>query len=596
MGAAVELELQDSEEQEEDAVVAASLAFWEQREIGELQPHSDYQHRPVEWCRDKLGIPENTLRWSLNPGYCNDAACSDPKRCGLHHWDGTPDPLAAALEALAAGKCVVMESGTGTGKTFTLAVGQFWFQACWKNSLVRSHAPAQHQLEDHMWKEIADLWPRFKRHFPLAERSFLRVRMQADSDKWGAKGVVAGVKAAENETGSATKAQGAHAEHMLSIVEETPGMPPPIMTAIRQTSVSSHNLIWAVGNPDHQFDELHKLVKLPRFVHIRVSALDHPNVVCDDENIIPGAVTRMRVEEAKLTDGEGSPMYDSRVRGISPKQSAESLIQYDWLEEAAKRWEARDKTEVEKMRGAKGVDVAQSKNGDKASIATMRGEYLVDLWADRCRNATQLGRDVIAQCRASAIPFSSVGVDGVGIGAATVNAIAEIDPTVNNLVGGPVKSAQRGDEANEWCPDGNLFVSLRDQMWWTLREDIRLGRWHGPRHEALWKQLVLVKFKRDSGKVRVESKEDIKKRTGGHSPDEADAVVYANWVRPREVRVETPVVPIDPNRDEGAQESEWHQKQRILMGNKAIKDEGYEVNEMQYGAPDETGAFSQFPM
>jgi hypothetical protein len=534
---------------------------------GDVRPHAEYQHDPVGWCRDKLGIPEYSLRWSLLTEYRN------------HKWDGTPDPLANALEALAAGNHVVMESGTGTGKTFTLALGQFWFQACFENSLVRSHAPAKHQLEDHMWKEIADIFPRFQRHFPNAERSYLRIRMRRESDKWGAKGVVAGVKATENETGSATKAQGAHAEHMLSIIEETPGMPPPIITAIRQTSVSSHNLIWAVGNPDHQFDELHKLVGQPRFVHIRVSAEDHPNVVCRNESLIPGAVTETRVNEAREVEGEHSERYKSRVRGISPKQSAEALIRYEWLEAAAAEYEKRNILEVERLRGAKGVDVAQSVNGDKAAIATMRGPYLTNLRAFQCPNATKLGEDVHAECVAEGISLECVAVDGVGVGAATLNYLSDKDPRVFNYAGGPVKGSQRGDEKSEWLPDSNQFVSRRDQGWWAFREDVRQGRWFGPRHETLWRQLCLPKYKPERGGIRVESKDDIKKRTGGASPDEADAVVMANFVRAREVVIEKPIIPIDPTRDEGAQVPEWAQTHNP---------------EMQYASPDESGAFSQF--
>lgn len=533
---------------------------------GDVVPHVEYRADPVGWARDKLGIPENTLRWSRNPGY------------EFHKWDGTPDPLASALEALARGQCVVMESGTGTGKTFTLAVGQFWFQACWQNALVRSHAPKQDQLTDHMWKEIADMWPRFQRHFRKAKLDFLRIRMDG-TDKWGARGVVAGVRAEENESGSATKAQGAHAEHMLSIVEETPGMPPPIMTAIRQTSVSPHNLIWAVGNPDHQFDELHKLVGLPRFVHIRVSALDHPNVVCNNPDIIPGAVSALRIDEAKIDPGEGTLMYDSRVRGISPAQSADAIIKLEWLEEAAKRYEARDKSAVELLVGAKGVDVAKSRNGDKAAVATFRGEYLTNLRAFQCSSTTGLGRDVVAECRLEGIAIQNVGVDTVGLGAGTQEAIAEVDPSVVSLAGGPIKGAQRGDKDNEWTPDSNRFLSLRCQMWWQLAEDLRKGKVHMPRHAALWRQLTSVKYEVDRQKVIVESKQDIRKRTGGASPDEADAVVYANWVRPREKRIEQVITPVDHTRDIGAQESEYAQQYG---------------ESLQYANPDEEGAFSQF--
>src|SRR5882672_2157622 len=54
-----------------------------------IRAHVDYQERPLAWIVEKLGVPEHTIRWSLNPGY--DA----------HTWDGDRDPLIRVLEALA---------------------------------------------------------------------------------------------------------------------------------------------------------------------------------------------------------------------------------------------------------------------------------------------------------------------------------------------------------------------------------------------------------------------------------------------------------------------------------------------------------------
>jgi hypothetical protein len=51
--------------------------------------HVDYQNRPEDWIVEKLGIPRETLRWSMNEGFLP------------HKWDGTPDPISAMLEALA---------------------------------------------------------------------------------------------------------------------------------------------------------------------------------------------------------------------------------------------------------------------------------------------------------------------------------------------------------------------------------------------------------------------------------------------------------------------------------------------------------------
>jgi hypothetical protein len=78
--------------------------------------HSEYTTDPIRWAVEKLGVRENTLRWSLNPGYAE------------HRWDGTIDPLVVIADAITNSEDVGVESGTGTGKSFFAAVLILWFE------------------------------------------------------------------------------------------------------------------------------------------------------------------------------------------------------------------------------------------------------------------------------------------------------------------------------------------------------------------------------------------------------------------------------------------------------------------------------------
>ena len=286
--------------------------------------HTEYQRDPVGWIRDKLKVPERTLRWSLNEGY------------GSHDWDGSADPLSGVLEALARGEDVGVESGTGTGKTFLGAAVVLWFLACWEDSIVVTAAPKLAQLTKHIWKEIGVLWPRFQGHFPQAEllsSGVVRMRPAIEErESWAATAFGCGVGADES---SATKAQGWHAEHMLILTEETPGVHPAIMTAFENTCSAPHNLRLAFGNPDYEEDELHQFCLQPHVTHVRVSALDHPNVVGDDASIVPGAVSLEAIERRKGLYAHIPAMYESRVRGISPRQAtgvALGFVESDHME------------------------------------------------------------------------------------------------------------------------------------------------------------------------------------------------------------------------------------------------------------------------
>lgn len=487
-----------------------------------LPPDKEYQTRPVDWMVETLGIPRETLVWSSLPEYAT------------HTWDGTVDPLASICEGLAAGLDVGVESGTGTGKTYLAAAVCLWFVACWEDAVVITTAPKEQQLTAQLWKEIGRHWPRFVERYPMATTVQLRVRFRegaGEQERWGILGYACGVGAAEE---SATKAQGFHSAHMLIVTEETPGIDPAVMAAFANTSTGNHNLRLALGNPDFQLDSLHRFCTEPSVRAVRISALDHPNVVCD-RDVIPGAAGRKSVTKQAETWGVGSAMYNSRVRGISPAESSNALIRLEWCERAADQWKnPAYRTGVLAL----GVDVAQSENGDKSAISRWDGACLLEVESHPCPNATELGRDVAREVRQKGIDARHVGVDPIGVGAATINELRVSVGAVHALNGGekPLDRAQKGSDGrtNEWMPDANEHRNLRSQMWWQLREDLRLGRVALPNNPELFRQLTMPTFKITNGEVQIEQKIEVRKRLG-RSPDDADAVVYGNWVRDRNV-------------------------------------------------------------
>lgn len=496
-----------------------------------VEPLVEYQKDPLGFCEDVLGVSRNTLVWSLN-GYGAD-----------YQWDGTPDPIAAVFLAVAAGRRVIgVESATTTGKTFLGACVVLWFEGCWKNATVVTVAPKEKQLELHIWKEIGKLWPGFQARFPQAELTHLRIRMVKGSDAWAAHGFVAGVAAKEVE-GSATKAQGFHAEHMLIVFEETPGISPAIMMAFRQTCRAPHNLRLAFGNPDNIHDELHKLCLSPGALHIRISAIDHPNVVRSDPSIIPGAASREAIEEEKLADdaGEEAVLYKSRIRGISPEQSKMAMIRMEWLERAARNYDDVSlRTRLSEGVKARGVDVANSDSGDRAAVARFQGSVLYEVESFQCPDANDLGTAVALEAIEEAIAAIDIGIDAIGVGAGTVNEVRRANGYENVQALYSAAAAYKGDmkgatgQTYEWVPDANRFFNLRAQMWWTLREDLRQNRLAIRRNANLFRELTSVEYRIFSGEVRVEEKAELKKRLG-NSPNEGDATVYGNFVRTRSV-------------------------------------------------------------
>lgn len=486
-----------------------------------MPPETRFAKDPVGWAVEVLGVPEWSLRWSMLPEYAT------------HVWDGTPDPIAAMLEAIAHGKDCGVESATGTGKTYGGAIAVLWFIATHKDALVVTTAPKEDQLAAQLWKEIGRHWPKFKGRYPMASTVKLRVRMleeEGQADVWGAIGWACGVDADEE---SATRAQGFHAENMFVITEETPGVANPVMEAFANTRTGSNNPQLSLGNPDHQQDSLHRFCELRSTTHIRISGFDHPNVVTGRE-VIPGAVTVQSLDRMKARLGEGTPLYNSRARGVCPDQATNALIRSEWVDRAFQNYE---NPAYHVGKPALGVDVAQSETGDKAAIARGTGAALHEVEAFQCPDASVLGERVVIEAKQKGILGKHVGVDAIGVGSNVVNA--------GKRLGFPVHAIQSAEQAQpERDADLDMelglkpvvgvekYQNLRSQMWWQLAQDLQHNRLAIKRNDSLKRDLLAVTWEPKNGKIAVELKMQIKKRLG-RSTDEGDAVVYWNWVRDR---------------------------------------------------------------
>ncbi|HEY9226016.1 MAG TPA: hypothetical protein VIP11_05180, partial [Gemmatimonadaceae bacterium] len=473
---------------------------------------------------------------------------------------------------------VAIEAATGTQKTFTAAGLVFWFLASFEDSLVVTTGAKAEQLKVGMWKEIGVLLPAFRRRFPQLQAIELKLRMRPETvdplsgdvqmrrEKWAAVGWCAGVDA---NADSAVRSQGFHAEHMMIVFEEMPGQDPAVVTALRNTCTAPHNIILALGNPDHQLDPLHTFSQLPGVEAIRISAFDHPNVVTGDPSIVPGATSQQFIDEKRAEYGEDGPLYLSRVRGLSPKEAHNALIKHAWLERAAELWE--NPTERQRLAAgqrALGVDPAQTEGGDRMAIARWQGSVLETVERIPSTNALTFGREVWRIMQDERIDPKHVAVDSVGVGSNVVNYLDEVLPPgkyVVRIEGGAedaIDGAMRAEPGadREYQSDSNRFLNIRAQAHWQLAQDLAHGLVAIPRHAQLWRELMAVTYSTEGGVVRIAKKKDIVKKLG-RSPDYGDAVVYGNWARPRKAAA-LPVATAD--------EARHHDPHVVYSGNQPV--------------------------
>lgn len=510
----------------------------------------EYQKNPVLWMKEKFNQPIESFQWSVYPEYAK------------HKWDGTPDPFLLAINSIAEGKDVGIEAATGVGKTYIAARVAYWFLDVFPGSAVITTAPTREQLLQVLWKEIGMAFPFFKRirmnstilTGEVRVNQLIKYSDDTVSIQYSNR-MTSKVGRKRSGEDSSVAFQGIHNKYQLFILDECAGLEMSAINAIKNTntdkSEGSINCILGLGNPDSQLDALHQFSDLESTVAIRISAKDHPNIVAGQS--IPGAVTQGSIDLRAEEYGLESFFYKSRVRGIAPKQGSDALIHYDWIDSCFEDSKIFHGNEIDiKRDNAVGVDVANSEHGDMACLVWGRNNKMDEIHEFQCPDATMLAYNILLDNRdlvkhnftsynTSKIhdyeirPYA-VGVDGVGVGAATVgtmhtNVIKRVKCV--SLIGGQMEEVINLDKEGKPL---FLFNNLRSQMFWALREDFRLGKIilskNIPKRmrNGLIKECTQVKYSVRGGRICIEGKEELKKRLGGKSPNVLDASAYWNWV------------------------------------------------------------------
>ena len=222
------------------------------------------------------------------------------------------------------------------------------------------------------------------------------------------------------------------------------------------------------------------------------------------------------------------------------------------------------KLRVDQIRGmrARGVDVANSEDGDEAAIARGKGSVLIEIESFPCPNANKLGEAVSLEMARENIADDYVGVDGIGVGAGAVNELKRLKHNVVSIISSekPEDIYDKDELDEEGIKLVEKFENLRSQMWWQFKLDLEDPKSDIalPDDNTLFADLMTPLFQLRKGKIVVQPKEEIRKKLG-RSPNKGDAVVYWNWIRRKRRLVgavgnATEVDPDHPENDEREEE------------------------------------------
>lgn len=407
----------------------------------------------------------------------------------------TPDQWQAdVMQAVADGsRGISIRSGHGVGKTSCLSWLALWWVVSHYHAKVVITAPTSAQLHDALLPE-AKSWlkqsaPAFRGMFTVKAE---RIELLADPERNF-------ISARTSRAEQPDALQGVHADHVLLICDEASGVPEQVYESAGGSMASLHASMVLAGNPvrssGYFFDTFHKLAD--RWKTFHVSCVDTDRVA--DEYI----------EECRIRYGEESNTYRVRVLGEFPRGDDDTVIPLELVSDAV----SRDVEPTSFGATVWGLDVARF-GADSSALCKRKGNAVTEpirLW--RNLDTMQLTGAIKAEYDMTNEKPLEIFVDAIGLGAGVADRLREL------------KLPAYAINVSESPAMGNHYLNLRAELWykaksWLEARDVRL-----PRDDLLKSELTTVRYNyTSSGRVKIESKSDLKKR-GVASPDSADAFV-----------------------------------------------------------------------
>lgn len=461
--------------------------------------------------------------------YYNDPVFWAEDKLGLILWSGQKK----ILRSIAENKRTAVKSCHSIGKTFISAVASAWWVDTRDNCMVQSTAPTYQQVHTLLWEEIRKLHHKagLVGRVNLQDQ-WLKEIVNPDTGKKQQVVVGEGKKPADGNI------HGFHGTHrpdgVLAIYDEGCGVAEAIFTGGEAITTGLQDRQLTVGNPDDPATEFGSIFteKAEKWNLITISAFDTPNFTDeademraayrDDpdklamvEALLRGMPNPDTVQDQKDLWGEDSPRYLSKVLAQFPLVSEDSLFTPAEIATGLSNViEQTDDTMTFKVLGVDPARYGQDKaalalcaGGKVTVVATYNTMDLMELAAMTHKHALDLGVD-------------QVRVDAVGLGGGVLDRLVAL----NNADGR--KYAVIEMVAGARAPDATQHRNARAYWYDSFKHKLRAGNIDLPDDKGLLDEMSRVRYEYPNGVMKIESKEDMRKR-GVHSPDILDAVVMA---------------------------------------------------------------------
>lgn len=402
-----------------------------------------------------------------------------------------------------------IKSGQGVGKTADTSGIGLWWLSCFEDAKVVATAPTRRQLNDILWSEMAKWINKSPLLQAILSKTKTYIYMNGAEDTWFAVAVAS--SRPENIAGF-------HADNLLFIVDEASGVDDSIIETINGTLTGDHNRLLMLGNPTKAEGAFYESHTVDRSLYYCMTVNAELSSRTNKENI--------KAMERKY--GRDRNVFRVRVLGEFPVEGNDIVIPIGMVENSIMTdWE--DPEEPLHIRIA--CDVARY--GDDKTIISRRVDKKIDILHKRNGKSVpwtastllfEYKRIIDKYPKYDGYVYMMVDDGGVGGGVTDLLVEAKRDHpelygrmmVVPLLFGVKINHRYYIDSTTLWYYTLRDMLSTEDKA----EPDIIL-----PDDSDLVAQLTTRKYEMRESKMRVESKDDYKKRMKKTSPDEGDSVI-----------------------------------------------------------------------
>jgi phage terminase large subunit len=455
---------------------------------------------------------------------------------------------------------VAVRSGHGIGKSAVFSWIAWWQLICYDYSLIACTAPTAHQLYDILWAEMTR-WGRAMPEWLRAQFKMTddRVYMVDAKEDWFAVARTARKEQPESLAGFHVNRR----HRLLILMEEASGIPEPVYEVLEGAMSTDGCRALMMGNPTRPSGYFFDTFKTNRELwrcH-RVSCLDAPPRIVSP-NYAKGIAARY---------GADSNIYRVRVLGEFPQAEDDAVIPLPWAEAALERDYEDGRFITSPFEVSLQLDVARFGSDDTALTVRQGGEVIgIFVWhgndtVESANKVEMIARRIHAHSQevedgrvVRPAYYPTIFVDAVGVGAGVADTLRHIEDSDGTRLF-RVVDVGAGEAPSK--AEADKYLRRRDELWMSARdffqfanpviappakgEEGSLLNWTPLRpridselRQRLTAELATPKYSvKKSGKIEVESKEEVKKRLGGEgarSPDVADSLNLSFYQNPPE--------------------------------------------------------------